>query len=47
MGKYDIEITKKIIAEHGLKDNEYENILIILVRVPTYVELGIFSAMWS
>ena len=47
MGKYDIEITKKIIAEHGFKDNEYENILKIMGRVPTYVELGIFSAMWS
>jgi len=42
-----IEITEKIIAEHGIKKDEYENILKILGRTPTFVELGIFSAMWS
>jgi phosphoribosylformylglycinamidine synthase II len=44
---YNIEITDKLIKEHGLKKDEYEKILKILGRVPTYVELGIFSAMWS
>jgi phosphoribosylformylglycinamidine synthase len=44
---YNIEITDAIIKEHGFKKEEYENILKILGRKPTYVELGIFSAMWS
>ena len=44
---YNIEITDKIIQEHGFKKDEYQNILKILGRKPTYVELGIFSAMWS
>ena len=47
MTNYNIEITDEIIKQHGFKDNEYPNILKILGRKPTYVELGIFSAMWS
>jgi len=47
MKNYDIEITDEIIETHGLKKDEYENILKILKRRPNYVELGIFSAMWS
>ena len=51
MSKYnkanDLEITDEIIKEHGFKPEEYKNILTILGRKPTYVELGIFSAMWS
>jgi len=39
------EITPEIIKEHGFKEGEYENILKIMGRTPTYVELGIFSAM--
>ncbi len=40
-------ITKEIIAEHGISPEEYEHILDILKREPTWVELGIFSVMWS
>lgn len=51
MSKYnkanDLEITDEIIKEHGFKPEEYKNILTILGRKPTFVELGIFSAMWS
>lgn len=47
MTNYNIEITDEIIKQHGFKGNEYPNILKILGRKPTYVELGIFSAMWS
>src|ERR1035437_8187930 len=51
MSKYnkanDLEITDELIKEHGLKPGEYKNILTILGRKPTFVELGIFSAMWS
>ncbi len=43
----NMEITGKVIEKHGIKKDEYENILKILGRKPTFVELGIFSAMWS
>ena len=33
--------------EHGLSDAEFNRILEILGREPNYVELGIFSVMWS
>jgi len=33
--------------EHGLSDDEFNRILEILGREPSYVELGIFSVMWS
>ena len=41
------EIDNQIIEEHGLSLNEYDQILKILGREPSYVELGIFSVMWS
>lgn len=40
-------ITPELVAKHGITPEEYENILKILGRVPTYTELGIFSVMWS
>ncbi|MFH1861062.1 MAG: phosphoribosylformylglycinamidine synthase subunit PurL [bacterium] len=42
-----MEITKQLVSEHGLTEEEYEKILSILKRVPTITELGIFSVMWS
>jgi phosphoribosylformylglycinamidine synthase len=33
--------------EFGLNDEEYERVLKILGREPNFVELGIFSVMWS
>ncbi len=42
-----MEITREIIHEHGLTDEEYQKILEILGRTPTITELGIFSVMWS
>ena len=33
--------------EHGLSQDEFNNIQEILGRPPTYTELGIFSSMWS
>jgi len=33
--------------EHGLSENEFNRIIEILDREPNYVELGIFSVMWS
>ncbi len=41
------EITPDLIASHGLKPDEYQLILDLLKRVPTFTELGIFSAMWN
>jgi phosphoribosylformylglycinamidine synthase subunit PurL len=43
----DPEITPELVAEHGLSESEYERIVRILGRTPTFTELGIFSAMWS
>ena len=40
-------ITKEIVSEHGLSQEEYDRILQILGREPTITELGIFSVMWS
>ncbi len=39
----DLDVAK----EHGLSEDEYEHIKQILGRNPNYVELGIFSVMWS
>ena len=40
-------ITTDLIASHGLKPDEYEVILEIIGREPSFTELGIFSAMWN
>src|SRR5690606_1895768 len=42
-----IEITPELVADHGLKPDEYDKILGLIGRVPTFTELGIFSAMWN
>lgn len=42
-----IPITPELIAEHNLSAEEYDMILNILGREPSYVELGIISVMWS
>jgi len=41
------DITPELIAAHGLKPDEYARVLSIIGRVPTFTELGIFSAMWN
>ncbi len=41
------QITPQIVADHGLKEEEYQKILSLLGREPNFTELGIFSAMWS
>jgi phosphoribosylformylglycinamidine synthase II len=40
-------ITPDVIASHGLSPDEYKRIEQILGRAPNYLELGIFSVMWS
>ncbi|MCR4266279.1 phosphoribosylformylglycinamidine synthase subunit PurL [Nitratireductor sp. ZSWI3] len=42
-----IPITDELIAAHGLKPDEYQRILDLIGREPTFTELGIFSAMWN
>ncbi|HEY1497863.1 MAG TPA: phosphoribosylformylglycinamidine synthase subunit PurL [Candidatus Solibacter sp.] len=37
----------EIIAQHQLTSGEYQKIVDILGREPSYTELGIFSVMWS
>ncbi|HTE98773.1 MAG TPA: phosphoribosylformylglycinamidine synthase subunit PurL, partial [Bradyrhizobium sp.] len=41
------QITPELVAGHGLKPDEYERILKLIGRVPSFTELGIFSAMWN
>ncbi|WP_281981970.1 phosphoribosylformylglycinamidine synthase subunit PurL [Thalassorhabdomicrobium marinisediminis] len=43
----DPAITPDLISAHGLSDTEYDRILDIIGREPTFTELGIFSAMWN
>ncbi|WP_417676295.1 phosphoribosylformylglycinamidine synthase subunit PurL [Pseudodonghicola sp.] len=43
----DPVITPELIESHGLKPDEYQRILDIIGREPTFTELGIFSAMWN
>ncbi len=40
-------ITPELVAQHQLTPDEYQKIVDILGREPTYTELGIFSVMWS
>jgi phosphoribosylformylglycinamidine synthase II len=40
-------ITPELVAQHGLKPEEYERILKLIGREPSFTELGIFSAMWN
>ena len=41
------EITPELITSHGLDPDEYNLLLEIIGRQPTFTELGIFSAMWN
>ncbi len=41
------KVNVSLAADHGLTAEEYDRIVGILGRVPSYTELGIFSVMWS
>ena len=43
----DPVITPALVAEHGLTADEYDRLLAMLGRTPTFTELGIVSALWS
>src|SRR5205085_4609056 len=40
-------ITTEVVAAHNLTQEEYARIEELLGRKPTFVELGVFSVMWS
>jgi phosphoribosylformylglycinamidine (FGAM) synthase-like enzyme len=46
LSKYP-EVNKDIVKEHGLSQDEHGIIKDVLQREPNYVELGIYSVMWS
>jgi phosphoribosylformylglycinamidine synthase subunit PurL len=41
------QITPELVAAHGLKPDEYQRLLKLIGREPSFTELGIFSAMWN
>lgn len=43
----DPEITPALVAEHGITPFEYERLVAMLGRTPTFTELGVVSALWS
>ena len=43
----DPPITPELVDDHGISPDEYDLILRIMGREPTFTELGVFSAMWS
>src|SRR6202008_4192468 len=43
----DPVITPALVAEHGLTRGEYDRLVAMLGRTPTFTELGIISALWS
>jgi phosphoribosylformylglycinamidine synthase subunit PurL len=40
-------VTPQLVAEHGLKPDEFERFRKMIGREPSYTELGIVSAMWN
>jgi len=43
----DPAITPALVAEHGITRLEYDRLVAMLGRAPTFTELGIVSALWS
>ena len=47
MSNANIEVTKELVVQHGLSDEEYQQIIKHLGREPNLTELGVFAVMWS
>jgi len=47
MQRSSTDITPEVIQQHGLTEEEYQQILHHLGREPNLTELGVFSVMWS
>jgi phosphoribosylformylglycinamidine synthase II len=45
--KGDPAITPALVAEHGITPFEYERLVAMMGREPTFTELGVVSALWS
>jgi phosphoribosylformylglycinamidine synthase subunit PurL len=45
--KVEPAVTPALVAEHGLKPDEYARFVKLLGREPSFTELGICSAMWN
>ena len=43
----DPRITPALVAEHGLTQDEFERLVALLGREPTFTELGVVSALWN
>lgn len=43
----EIDVNVDVAKELGLTEAEYNKIVEVLGRVPTYTELGVYSVMWS
>ena len=43
----DPRITPELVAEHGITSEEYDRLVAMLGREPTFTELGVVSALWS
>jgi phosphoribosylformylglycinamidine synthase II len=43
----DPQVNAELAAAHGLKPDEYDRLLALVGRTPTFTELGVFSAMWN
>src|SRR5277367_3018476 len=41
------EMTPELVRGHGITEEEYGRIKVILGREPNFTELGVFSVMWS
>ncbi|RMG64177.1 MAG: phosphoribosylformylglycinamidine synthase subunit PurL [Calditrichaeota bacterium] len=41
------QVNLELALQHGLSAEEYQHLLDLLGRTPTFTELGIFSVMWS
>jgi phosphoribosylformylglycinamidine synthase II len=41
------KVTPELALAHGLTRDEYDRVIHLLGREPTYTELGLFSALWS
>ena len=42
-----VQITPELVEAHGLTPEEYDRIVDLTGREPTFTELGIWSAMWN
>ena len=47
MAANEPRVTRALAAAHGLTAEEYARIERLIGRIPTFTELGIFSAMWN